>query len=352
VFALQEEIAKEMTTALRMRLTGDDEKRIAKSYTPNPEAYQDYLQGRFWLSKRTEDGYNKGIEYFQKALGKDSTYALAYCGLADSYSGLGSTDYVAPKEVFPNAKEAALKALEIDDTLAEAHYSLGRVKLYYDWDWVAAEKEFQRAIELNPSYAISHDTFGYVLWITGRVEEAIAEEKSALVLDPLSLPINRDLGYAYYMARQYSQAIEQEQKTLELDPSFTQARAVLGRAYLQKSMYKEGIAEFEKRLAISPSDRPGLSDLGYGYAVMGRGADAQKILDQLAMISKQKYVSASNVGRIYVGLGEQDHAIEWLEKAYNERAVTLLYVKVDPRFDPLRSDPRFQDLLRRMNLQP
>jgi eukaryotic-like serine/threonine-protein kinase len=357
VIALRNEIAKEMTTALRMRLTGAEEKRIAKSYTANPEAYQDYLKGRYWSNKASEEGHNKAIEYFQRAIEKDATYALAYSSLADSYSaGLGGLSLVPPKEAYPRAKEAALKALELDDTLGEAHASLAAIKSSYDWDWSGSEKEFRRAIELNPSWAIAHSRYGIHLVHTGRLEEAIAEEKRALELDPLSLPINRALGVTFYVAGQYDQAIEQLQKTLDLDPNFALAHGDLGLTYLQKSMYKEGIAEFEKVLVIVAAGNTAgpLMDVGYGYAVAGRRAEAQKVLDKLNELAKQKYVSGRYRARIYAGLGEKDKAFEWLEKSYEDRSIGTGFasMKVDPTFVTLRSDPRFADLLRRMNLQP
>jgi len=355
VLAVQEDIARGISQNLRLRLTGDEEKRLAKTYTANPEAYQDYLKGRYWWNKRTEEGLNKGIEYFQQAITKDPTYALAYTGLADCHSALASYHFVPPKETFPKAKEAALKALEIDDTLAEAHASLAFVKSEYDWDWSAGEREFQRAIELNPSYATAHQWHAVALGTMGRSEDAIAEGKRAVELDPLSLAINRDLGRVFYLARQYDQAIEQERKTLELDPNFAWAHLTLGQAYVQKSTYKEGIAEFEKELVISTGSTIALGDLGYAYAVAGRRAEAQKVLDKLNELSKQKWVPAWSRTPIYAGLGEKDKAFEWLDKAYEERSIITGfwgYTKADPAYDPLRSDPRFADLLRRMNLQP
>jgi eukaryotic-like serine/threonine-protein kinase len=352
IFALQGELAKEMTSMLRMRLTGEDEKRMAKRYTASPAAYQDYLKGRYWWNKRTNEGLNKGIEYFQQAIAKDPTYALAFAGIADSYSILSDNGFVVPKESFPKAKEAAQKALEIDDSLAEAHASLGLIKSDYEWDWSGAEREFQRAIELNPGYATAHHWYGMDLWVMGRVEEAIAELKRALELDPLSLVTNRNLGLALFYARQYDQAIEQERKTLELEPNFVGAHENLGLAYIQKSMYKEGIEEFEKELVIRPGDSSALSGLGYAYAVAGRRQEAQKVLDRLNELSKQKYFPAVDRAIIYVGLGEKDKAFEWLKKSYEDRSLVLGDIKVHPIFDPLRSDPRFTDLLRRMNLQP
>ncbi len=351
ILALQDEIVKEITATLRLRLTGEAEKRLAKRYTANPEAYQDYLKGRYWWNKRTKEGLNKGIEYLQQAVAKDPTYALAYDGLADCYSLLAYYGFVDSKEGYPRAREAALKALEIDDSLAEAHTSLVFVKTFYDWDWSGAERESQRAIELNPRYATAHQWYGDALIQMGRLQEAIAEEKRAVELDPFSLVINRDLGDALYLARQYDQAIEQYRRTLELDPNFITVHGGLGAAYLHKSLYKEGIAEYEKELAISPHSAYALAGLGYANAVTGRRAEAQKLLDQLNQLSKQEYVPAVFRAQIYAGLGEKDQAFEWLEKSYEDRSIAnLAEIKVDPQFDPLRSDPRFQDLLRRMKL--
>jgi eukaryotic-like serine/threonine-protein kinase len=354
IFALQGDLAKDMTSMLRMRLTGEDQKRIAKSYTANPAAYQDYLKGRYWWDKRTEEGLNKGIEYFQQAIEKDPSYALAYSGLADCYDLLPVFANVPPKDAFPKAKEAALKALQLDETLAEAHASLAWVKTRYDWDWSGGEREFRRAMELNPSYATAHDFHAGALQAMGRSEEAISEEKRAVELDPLSLITNRLLGFGFYLARQYDQAIEQDRKGLELDPNFIGAHSNLGYAYVQKSMYKEGIAELEKESVISPgSSTFGLSGLGYAYAVTGRRDEAQKVLDHLNQLSKQKYVPALDMVRIYAGLGEKDKAFEWLKKGYEERSIAVFSdIPLDPVYDPLRSDPRFADLLRRMNLQP
>ena len=351
IFALQGDIAKEMTSMLRMRLSGEDEKRMAKSSTANPEAYQDYLKGRYWWNKRTEEGLNKGIEYFQQSIAKDPTYALAYAGLADCYNSLASNGgFVAPAEAYPKAKDAALKALELDDNLAEAHASLAYNKTYYDWDWPGAEKESQRAIELNPGYATAHYVYSMSLFRTGQFGEGIAEAKKAVELDPLSLINDRNLGNAFYMARQYDQAIEQERKTIELDPNFISAHEWLGNAYIRKSMYSEGIAELQKELAISSGNPVPLSWLGYAYAVSGKRGEAQKVLDRLNDLSKQRYVAAVDMARVYVGLGAKEKAFEWLEKGYTDRSIGAL--KVDPAYDPLRSDPRFTDLLRRMNLQP
>ncbi len=316
IFALQGDLAKQMTTALRMRLTGEHEKRMSKTYTANPEAYQDYLKGRYWWNKRTEEGLRKGIEYFQQAIAKDPTYTLAYSGLADCYNFLTINGFVIPKEAFPRAQEAAQRALEMDDMLAEAHSSLAIINAFYDWDFAGAEREFQRAIELNPKYADAHLMYGAALRTMGRVEDAVTEYQRAQGLDPLSLPSNGYLGLTFYEARQYDPAIKQERKTLELDPNFIPALDTLGMAYLQKSMYKEAIAEFEKGLVLSPGDTQTLSGLGYAYAVAGRRADARKVLDQLSEISKHKYVPALQMVVVNVGLREKDKAFEVAGKGF------------------------------------
>ena len=351
--ALREQIAGEMAGALRRRLTGAEEKRVTKSYTANPEAYQEYLKGRYWWNKTTVGGFDKGIEYFQQAIAKDPTYALAYSGLADCYSSLADFGVVPAKEGYLRAKDAALKAVELDDTLAEAHGSLALIKSSYDWDWSGADKEIRRAIELSPSYADAHRLHAEVLWQTGRLNEAIAESKGNLELDPISLGNNVDLGVEYFLARQYDQVIAQERKVLELDPNYVDAYYFRGIAYLKKSMYKEGKADLERGVAMAPASEVALTGLGYVYAVTGRRAEAHGVLDKLNELSKQKYVSPIWRVKIYAGLVEKDKAFEWLERAYEDHSIVSVgYIKTNPMFDPLRSDPRFADLLRRTNLQP
>jgi TolB-like protein/DNA-binding winged helix-turn-helix (wHTH) protein/Tfp pilus assembly protein PilF len=353
IFAIQDEIAKEMTAALRMRLTGAEEKRLTKTYTANAEAYQDYLKGRYWLNKQTEEGFRKGVEYFQQAVAKDPAYALAYSGLADCYIFIADFGLAPPKEAYSKAKEAALTALKIDDALAEAHVSLAYVKTDYEWDWSEGEKESRRAIELNPSNALAHEAHADVLWTTGRIDESIQESKRALELDPLSIEYSNDLGAEFFLARRYDQAIEQEGKVLELDPNYLAVFYFRGMCYLKKSMYKEGMAEFEKGVAIGPDDPFALTGLGYGYAVTGRRAEAQKVLDKLNGLSKHGYVSPVWRAKIYSGLRDKDKAFEWLERAYEDRSIVSVgYLKTNPMFDPLRSDARYADLLRRTNLQP
>ena len=350
VFALQNELAKEITSMLRMRLTGEEEGRIARTDTTNPKAYEHYLRGRYWFNKRTEEGFNKGIAYFQQAVAEDPTYALAYAGIANSYSGLGAWDFVPPREVYPKAQEALRRALEIDDRLAEAHASLGHIRAEYEWDWLGGEREFLRAIELNPGSADIRRWYGNSLQYMGRPQEAIRENTRALELDPLS-PINaRTLGDAFYRARQYDQAIQQYQNALELDPGFVPALVALGDVYLQKSLYSEGIRELEKVLALAPNNMTALSRIGYAHAVAGRKAEAQTIVARLSDLASRRYVPAEYLARIYVGLGERDKAFEWLEKGHEDRSIRFIYT--DPIYDSLRSDRRFHVLLRRMNLQP
>jgi len=346
IFAVQEKIAKEITKALRLRLTGQEEKSLARTFTTNPEAYRGYLQGRYWWNKRTEDGFNKGIECFQQAIAKDPTYALAYCGLADCYSMHANYGFLPPKIGYSRANDAALKALELDDTLSEVHVSLGFIKSDYTWDWSGAEKEFQRAIALNPNYATAHQWHGYALWRTGRFEESIAEHRRALELDPLSLPVNRNLGLAYYLARQYDLAIEQLRKTREMDPNFALTREYIGLTYLEKGMYKDAIERCEEAAAPVSASPYAITALGYVYALCGKKDEAQKVRDRLKLLSQQKYISPRFIATIYAGLGEKDQALESLNAAYEDRSLQIgPGIIADPTYDSLRAEPRFQELL-------
>ena len=353
IFALQEEIAKEMTAALRVRLTGEEEKHLSKTYTASPEAYENYLKGRYWWNKQTEEGFRKGIEYFGRAIAKDPAYALAHVGLADCYISLASFGLVSAKEGYSEGKEWAEKALKLDDTLSEAHVSLASVKTDYEWDWLEGKKEALRAIELNANDGRAYAAHAEVLWTTGRLDESIQETKRALDLDPISINYNDELEFEFFLARQYDQAIEQAAKMLELDPKYISAYYVRGVAYVKKSMYNEAMAEFEKGISTYPDDPEALTGLGYGYAVTGRRADAEKVLARLNQLSKREFISPVWTAKIYSGLGEKDKAFDALERAYEDRSiVSVAYIKTNPMLDPLRSDPRFAKLLRRMNLQP
>jgi TolB-like protein/tetratricopeptide (TPR) repeat protein len=354
IFALQGDLAREMTSMLRVKLTGDDEARMMKTPTANPEAYQDYLKGRFWWSKATEDGVNRGIGYFQQAIAKDPNYALAYAGLADSYTLLAGLAVARPREAFPKAEAAAAKALEIDNSLSEAHAARGFILGVYEWDLPGAEKEFRRAIELNPNNVNAHHIFGIILVHAGRLDEALNEEKRAVELDPLSPVASRAVGAVLVDQRKYDPAIEQLKKTLELAPTLGLALNDLATAYLLKGNYGEAISVSETALANPIGKVAPLSSLAYAYAVAGRKAEAQKILDQLGELSKQQYIQPRVIARICVGLGEKDKAFAYLEESLKDRSIETGFatINVDPTFDPLRSDPRFNDLVRRMNLQP
>jgi serine/threonine protein kinase/tetratricopeptide (TPR) repeat protein len=358
IFALQNELAREITTNLRMRLSGEEEKRMARRPTGNSDAYQDYMRGRFWWSRRGPEAAARSIDFFQRAIAKDANFALAYSGLADAYSNQGTSAAEPPVEAFPKAKDAALKALQIDDSLAEGHASLAWVMALYEWDWAGSEKEFQRAIALNPNYATAHQWYGIVLWNTGRLEEALAQERRALELDPLSMIINRNVGDVLMYQRKYDLAIAQYRKALELDPTFTSAINNMALAYAHKGMYPEAIDEFQKGAGTSARSGSGGAPpspvLAYIYAKAGRKAEARQMLTLIQDGASERYVPAITSARIYGALGEKDMAFEWLEKSYAEHSIAAQTsgIKADPAFDPLRSDPRFTDLLRRIHLQP
>jgi TolB-like protein/Tfp pilus assembly protein PilF len=351
VLAVQEEISKDISDKLRLRLSGEDRKRLTKRFTENSEAYRDYLHGRYYWNKRTIENYKTAIRYFEQAIEKDPAYALAYTGLADCYGlrGLREGD-LPPREAFPKAKQSATTALKLDDTLAEAHASLAFTLNFYDWDWPAAEREYRRAIELNPNYPIAHQWYGTYLSAMERHDEAIAEKKRSLELDPLSLVINRSAGWAFYFAGQFDQAIEQYRKATELDSNFVQAYIHLGEAYGQKRMYTEAIAHLQKAVNLSKGNHGPLALLGQVYANSGNRAEALKTLDQLEELSKRSYVAAFDRLVIYVGLGEKDKMFEWLERAYEERSAFLVFLKVEPAWEGLRSDPRCTGVLQRMRL--
>jgi serine/threonine protein kinase/tetratricopeptide (TPR) repeat protein len=344
--ALQSEIARDVSQKLRARLSGEEERRLAKHYTENVEAYQLYLNGRFYWEKRTPEGLNRAIEYFGEAIARDSNYALAYAGLADAYALLG-VFHLSPRETFPKAREAALNALRIDDTLAEAHAALGHIKVQYEYDWAGAEREYKRAIELNPNYANAHHFYALYLAMMGRSEEGLSEIRRAQELEPFSLSIHANVGAILCQARRYDEAISQLKRVLEMNPNFDHARSVLAFAYRQKGMYEEAISEYKKR-AVPVSG--GSGEIGLTYALSGRRSEALKELDKLHELSKQRYVAPYYRAIIYAGLGDKDNALHWLEKAYEDRSTRLVWIRLDPALDKLRSEPRFAELLRRMNL--
>ncbi len=350
LIAVQQEIAQEISDKLRLRLTGEEKKRLAKRPTENTEAYQLYLQGRYQWNKRTLEGMQQSIDLFQQAIAKDPRYALAHAGLADSYALLADYNVLPAREVMPRAKNAAAQALGIDDGLAEAHASLGWAKLTEDWAWPDAEREFKRSIELNPNYATAHHWYGVYWMVMGRPDQALAEIQRAQQLDPLSPAINLAAASAYYYNGQYDQALEQCRKTVAMDPNFTDAHVLLGRAYEQKGAYSEAIAEFQNALRLSEGGSNELAALGHAYALAGKRDEAVKILDQLKERSQQTYVQPLWIAGIHIGLGDKDQAFEWLRKTYDDRSGWLVYLKIDPMFSPLRSDPRFRELLQRVGL--
>jgi tetratricopeptide (TPR) repeat protein len=324
---------------------------LGKRYTDNFEAYQLYVKGHFFWDKRTEEGIKKSIEYFEQAIKLDPSYALAYAGLAVSYVTTAYREMVPPAEASSRAEAAARKALEIDEQLGQAHSALG-VLHFRNLDWPEGVREFQRAIDLNPSYSTAHMWYSYYLMALGRFDEAVAEAKRAQELDPLSLIINTQTGTPFFYMRKYDRAIEQYQKALEMDPQFPPARYWLGRAYTQKGAYSEAIEGLRPTVAANPRLRAYITPLAYAYAVSGQRSEAVKLLDELREQANQRSISAYYIALIYAGLGEKDLAFVWLEKAYEENADGIIFLKVEPGFDGLRSDSRFHDLLRRMRLTP
>lgn len=351
IFTAQDRISQRVAVALALKLNGEEQRQLTKRYTQNPEAYQAYIRGRYFWNKSTVEGYRKGIEHFQRAIEIDPGYALAFAGLADSYNLLGSYGEMPMRESHPKARAAALKALELDDQIAEAHTSLGAIIADYYWEWPEAEKHLRRAIDLNPNYATAHYWFSEYLSRMMRHEEAISAAQRAQDLDPVSLDANMHVGAALYRARQYDRAVEQSQRTLELDPDFIDAHVLLGLNLVQKKIYGEAISEFQKARALSGNSPEILGLIGYGYGMAGMKRETQEALKELDNLSRQnRYVSSSSKMWVYIGLGEKDRAFEWLERAYEERSWFLGLLAADPLFDPLRSDPRYADLLRRMNL--
>lgn len=352
LFALEDSISMQVAHALRMRLTSDQQQRLNKRYTENSEAYEAYLRGRYFQEKVTEEGFRKSIQCFQEAIEKEPGYAPAYAGMASCFcllSGLG-LENMAPKVLMPEAKLAALKALELDGTLAEAHAALGMIRMKYDWDWSEAEKEFKQGIELNPSYAQGYLWYSLYLEAMGRPNEAIAAAAQARDLEPLSLRANVNLAAQLYTARRYDEAIKQIEKALDLDANFWAAHWRLGDCYAQKGMYKEAIAALQKAVILSRNNLAVLVSLGYTHAASGQRAEAMRILNDLKTLSQQRYVSPANVAAIYAGLDDKNQAMEWLERAYEMRSRTVVWLNVWPHYDQLRSDSRFVDLLRRVGL--
>lgn len=350
IFTLEREISTEISEHLRLKLTNAQKKSLTKGCTENSVAYQLYLKGRYHWNKRTAEGIERSIEYFEGAITRDATFALAYAGLADSYNLMASYSTKPLATPFLRAKATALKALTLDAKLAEAHAALAAVKLWREFDWEGAERGWRKAIELNPSYSTAHLWLALYLAAIERTDEAIFEIRLALDLDPLSRVINLNLARILHFARQFDAAIKQCRKTIDMYPDYLIAHRRLGMSYGERGMFEEAEAEFKKALAISEDDSETMSAMAYAYASAGRIDDARKILERLNEIAKETYVSPYSLARVHIGLGQTDEAFEYLDKTYQERHGILTYLKVEPIFDRLRPDPRFTDLLRRMGL--
>lgn len=348
LLATQREIAREIVANLRLKVSGN-ERGLTKHYTENNEAYQLYLRARFHWNKRSAEGHKKTIEYLNQAIEKDPGFALAYAGLADAY--VVPSSQLAPHVAVPKAKAAALRSLELDDSLAEAHTSLGRILSTYDWDWAGAEREFLRAIDLNPRYPLAHDWYGAYLGAIGRFDASVAQRKVALELEPMSPNANFGMGQSYYWSRNYETAIQQFQKTLELDPNFPPVYIYLPSAYEQLGRYDEAIETIKKMPSKQSTEWSyAMGVLGKIYAERGREQEAREILEQIKRVAEKQYIPDQSTALIYFGLGEKDEGFSLLEKAVERRAFQLQWLKVDPRWDAIRSDPRFADIIRRMGL--
>jgi tetratricopeptide (TPR) repeat protein len=323
-----------------------------RRYTENAAAYELYLKGRYWWNKRTVGGLKKAIENFEQAVALSPDYALAYAGLADCYNLLSILEAAPPQEAFPKARASAVKALEIDETLAEARASLGWVKWVYDWDWPGSEREFKRAIEIGPDYAAAYDWYGVCLAQTGRFDEALAQLKHAQRLDPLSLVFQVHTGWVYFYSGHYDRAIEQYQRVLEMDPSYTWARVHLSQAYEQKGMYAEAISELQQAIVPSSVNHRHLAGMAHIFAVSGRRGEARRLLSDLLEREKKQYVSPYSIAMVYAGLEEKEQASAWLRKGTEQRAGRMVRLKFDHRFKNLRSDAQFIEVLRHVNPAP
>ncbi|PYI61106.1 MAG: hypothetical protein DMC59_01220 [Verrucomicrobia bacterium] len=349
--AVKQAIAQEVTAKLKLKLSSEEQHRLIKRDSINPEAYQFYLRGRYFWNKRTPDGIKQAIEQFQQGIERDPNFALGHVGLADSYIGLTFYDFAAPHETMPKAKESAIKALALDNTVAEAHASLAHVLMNYDWNWSEAEKEFKRSIELKPDYATAHQWYAiHFLTATGRLEEAVQEMKKALELEPASLVMNTFMGATLYYAGRYDEAIDQCRRTIEMDPNFAVAHWHLGLAYEQEQVFDAAIEEFQKAVSLSGGSPLMKAALGHAYAKSQKKHEANKILDELNELSKQQYVSPYEVATICVALGNDEEAFQLLGKAYTEHSFHLVYLNVWPEFKSVSSDSRFQGLVQRVGL--
>jgi TolB-like protein/DNA-binding winged helix-turn-helix (wHTH) protein/Tfp pilus assembly protein PilF len=350
VLYLQREVARDVAQQVRVTLTPNEKSRLATAGAVDPAAYESYLRGRSFWNQRNEASLLKAIEQFNKAIEIDSGYAPAYSGIADCYTTLGYLSYLDPLDAFPRARDAATKAVELDPSLAEAHTSLAYYNLYHAWNWVEAENEFKKAIELNPNYATAHDWYSYFLMAMGRYDEAWKEVNRARELDPLSVVISTDIGFNYFYRHDYDGAINQLRATLAVSPKFPLAHLWLGRAYQQKRMYSEAIEEFNRTDEALPGWVVTTAGIGNAYGEWGHQAEARQVLVRLNDMSRGKYVTPYGIALVYAGMGDKNQAFGWLNKAFEGRNHWLVWLNRDPRWDRLRSDPRFADLKKRVGL--
>jgi DNA-binding winged helix-turn-helix (wHTH) protein/Flp pilus assembly protein TadD len=351
IFEVEDSISARVAQALALKVSCEQQTRLMRRYTNDAEAYQLYLKGRYFWNKRTEEGFNQGITQFKLAVEKDSTYALAYAGLADSYIGLTFYNFGAPHETMPKAKEAALNALSIDSALAEAHTSLAHVLMNYDWNWSEAEKEFKLSIQLNPDYATAHQWYAiHYLTAIDELGKALEEMKRALQLEPTSLVMNSYMGATLYYAGRYDEAIEQCRRTIEMDPNFAVAHWHLALAYEQKGLFDEAIAEFQRATTLSGCSPLMKASLGHAYAKANRKEEARNILSELNELSKKRYVSSYERAAITVALGDERQSFQLLEKAFEEHSFHMVYLKVWPQFSAIRNAPKFEQLVHRLGL--
>jgi adenylate cyclase len=350
IFAVEDSISRQMAEALRLNLTGDEQRQVARHFTENVEAYESYMKGIYFQDKRTPEGLRKSIQYFQQATERDPQYALAFAGLAEAYALHAVRADMPAHESYRQAKSAAMRALEIDETSVEAHMVLAHIRCWYDWDWSGAESEFKRAGELGRNHPRAAQYYASYLIIMGRHQEAVSEIKRARRLAPLSLNINVQVARMLFFAREYDEAIEQCRKTLEMDPDYGGAHLFLGKIYKQKGLYREALAELERARELLGDNAEILSMIGYTHAAAGRRTEAEQVLQELDGLSRQRYISPYHAAVIYAGLGEKDKAFGRLEQAYQEREGRMTLLKSAPEFDGLRSDPRLTTLLQRMNL--
>ncbi|HSE31573.1 MAG TPA: tetratricopeptide repeat protein [Pyrinomonadaceae bacterium] len=350
IFALQDSISAQAARSLTLQLTGSQTASMRKHYTENSKAYESYLQGHFFFNKRNAAGFKKAIEHFDKALSIDPNYALAYAGLADCYLRLNEFGVPMTQEAVPHARASVMKALAIDDTLAEAHATLAFIKFRHDWDFAGADSEFKRSLQLDANYSEAHQWYAFFLLAVGRANEADSEMKRAQESDPLSVSLNSNLALYLFFRHKFDESLQQCRKTLEMEPNFTLARITLGLNYEQKGSSKEAIAEFKKAQEMDPNDVATTAALGHALAKKGDTTEARRLLSELRDRAKMAYVPPYSIAILYAGLGEQSEAVDWLERGLQDRSLRPLWLRLDPRLDTLQRDDRFIQLMRKMGL--